>query len=95
MARRASQRAQQSEGSSFSVRSSITPLLAKSGFRVCRQFAVNTMYGVLAACSVMMVAKVARWNTDPGANYVLVRDSSKGELDNVKYIREEELPKRT
>lgn len=43
----------------------------------------------------MMVAKMARWNTDPGANYVLVRDSSKGELDNVKYIREEELPKRT
>jgi hypothetical protein len=54
---------------------------------------MNTIYGILAASSVMVAAKVARWNRDPNAAYVLVHDSSKGELDDVKYIRATDLPK--
>ncbi|KAL2133661.1 hypothetical protein VTI74DRAFT_1939 [Chaetomium olivicolor] len=58
-----------------------------------RRYAMTTMYGVLAACSIMVAAKVARINTDPSAGYVLVHDSSKGELDDVKYIKAKDLPK--
>ncbi|KAL2016199.1 hypothetical protein VTK56DRAFT_4088 [Thermocarpiscus australiensis] len=58
-----------------------------------KQFRKNTLYGVLLACTVMAVAKMARWNSDPNAAYVLVHDSAKGELDDVKYIKAPELAK--
>lgn len=58
-----------------------------------RQFMLNTVYGVVGACTIMMVAKLARWNSDPNATYVLVHDSTKGELDDVKYIKATEVPK--
>jgi len=51
------------------------------------------MYGVLAACSVMLMAKAARWSKDPNVSYVLVHDASKGELDDVKFIKTTEFPK--
>lgn len=54
---------------------------------------MNTMYGVLAASSVLLASKFARRTRDPNANYVLVHDSSKGELDDVKFIRASDLPK--
>ena len=54
---------------------------------------MTTMYGVLAACSILIATKVAKLNPDPKANYVLVHDSSKGELDDVKYIKVTEMPK--
>jgi hypothetical protein len=54
---------------------------------------MTTMYGVLAASSILVAAKVARATRDPNATYVLVHDSSKGELDDVKYIKTSELPK--
>ncbi len=54
---------------------------------------MTTMYGVLAACSILIAAKVAKLNTEPKASYVLVHDSSKGELDDVKYIKVSDLPK--
>ncbi|KAK4133838.1 hypothetical protein BT67DRAFT_442338 [Trichocladium antarcticum] len=57
------------------------------------KFAMNAVYGFLAVSSVMIGAKIARWNGNPNANYVLVHDSSKGELDDVKYIKASELPK--
>jgi hypothetical protein len=52
-----------------------------------------TLYGVLGACSIMLIAKLAQRNSDPNANYVLVHDSTKGELDDVKYIKAPEVPK--
>jgi len=58
-----------------------------------RRYAMNTMYGVLAACSILIATKVAKLNPEPNANYVLVHDSSKGELDDVKYIKVTEMPK--
>lgn len=48
----------------------------------------------MAACSVLVGAKLARMR-DPNAQYVLVHDASKGELDDVKYIKASELPKTT
>jgi hypothetical protein len=58
-----------------------------------RRYAMNTMIGVLAACSIMVAAKVARTNSDPNAGYVLVHDSTKGELDDVKFLKASDLPK--
>ncbi|KAL1838134.1 hypothetical protein VTJ49DRAFT_3013 [Mycothermus thermophilus] len=60
-----------------------------------RKFKMNTFFGVAAACSVMAAAKMARLSRDPNAEYVLVHDASKGELDDVKYIKTTELPKKT
>jgi hypothetical protein len=54
---------------------------------------MNTMIGVLAACTIMVAAKVARINSDPNAGYVLVHDSTKGELDDVKFLKRSDLPK--
>jgi hypothetical protein len=54
---------------------------------------MTTMYGVLAACSVLVAARVAKLTSDPNAGYVLVHDSSKGELDDVKYIKASDLRK--
>jgi len=54
---------------------------------------MTTMCGVLAACSMLLGTRMAKMNADPNAHYVLVHDSSKGELDDVKYIKESELPK--
>ncbi len=54
---------------------------------------MTTMCGVLAASSLLMASKVAKLNADPNASYVLVHDSSKGELDDVKYIKTSEMPK--
>jgi hypothetical protein len=54
---------------------------------------MTTMYGVLAASSILVAAKVAKATKDPNANYVLVHDASKGELDDVKYIKASDLPK--
>lgn len=34
----------------------------------------------------MAIAKLAQWNRDPNATYVLVHDNTKGELDDVKFI---------
>jgi hypothetical protein len=51
------------------------------------------MYGIMAVCSILFAAKIARFTKDPKANYVLVHDSSKGELDDVKYIKAADLPK--
>jgi hypothetical protein len=56
-----------------------------------RRYTITTMYGVLAACFVLVAARVARLNSKTG--YVLVHDSSKGELDDVKYIKVSDLPK--
>lgn len=58
-----------------------------------RRYAMKTMYGVMAACSILFAAKFAKATKDPNANYVLVHDSSKGELDDVKYIKAADLPK--
>jgi len=58
-----------------------------------RMYTITTMLGVIAACSVLVAAKVARINTDPNTKYVLVHDSSKGELDDVKFIKASDLPK--
>ncbi|KAG7286858.1 hypothetical protein NEMBOFW57_009176 [Staphylotrichum longicolle] len=58
-----------------------------------RRYAMNTMYGVMAVCSILLAAKFARTTKDPNANYVLVHDSSKGELDDVKYVKAADLPK--
>ncbi|KXX74777.1 hypothetical protein MMYC01_208315 [Madurella mycetomatis] len=60
-----------------------------------KRFEMNTFYGVLCACTVMMIAKLARWNSDPSATYILVHDSTKGELDDVKYIKLPEMPKQS
>jgi hypothetical protein len=49
------------------------------------------MYGVLAASFALVVARAAGLNSNAG--YVLVHDSSKGELDDVKYIKASDLPK--
>lgn len=54
---------------------------------------MTTLFGVLAASSVLVAAKVAKLNKDPNASYVLVHDASKGELDDVKYIKTSDLPK--
>ncbi|KAK3896902.1 hypothetical protein C8A05DRAFT_48262 [Staphylotrichum tortipilum] len=62
-----------------------------SGLR--RRYAMTTMCGVLAACSMLLGTRMAKMSADPNAHYVLVHDSSKGELDDVKYIKESELPK--
>jgi hypothetical protein len=51
------------------------------------------MCGVLAASSMLIGTKAAKLNADPNASYVLVHDSSKGELDDVKYIKASEMPK--
>jgi hypothetical protein len=59
-----------------------------------RKYIWNTMIGTMAACSVLVGAKLARMR-DPNAQYVLVHDASKGELDDVKYIKASELPKTT
>ncbi|KAK4109160.1 hypothetical protein N656DRAFT_801270 [Canariomyces notabilis] len=64
---------------------------ASSGKR--RRIEKITLYGVLGACSIMLIAKLAQRNSDPNANYVLVHDSTKGELDDVKYIKAPEVPK--
>lgn len=53
---------------------------------------MTTMIGVLAASSILMAGKMARLSKDPSASYVLVHDSSKGELDDVKYIKKSDLP---
>ncbi|KAK4151663.1 hypothetical protein C8A00DRAFT_16981 [Chaetomidium leptoderma] len=60
-----------------------------------RRYAMTTMYGVLAACSILVAARVARFQSaaDANAGYVLVHDSTKGELDDVKYVKASELPK--
>lgn len=55
---------------------------------------MNTVYGVLAACSAMVAVKMARWNARaPKAEYVLIHDSSKGELDDVRFVRASDLAK--
>lgn len=54
---------------------------------------MTTMYGVLAACSVMIAAKVSRLTADSNAGYVLVHDATKGELDDVKFIKAKDMPK--
>lgn len=54
---------------------------------------MTTMYGVMAVCSILIAAKFAKSTKDPNAKYVLVHDSSKGELDDVKYIKAADLPK--
>ncbi|KAL2115296.1 hypothetical protein VTJ04DRAFT_9551 [Mycothermus thermophilus] len=59
-----------------------------------RKYIWNTVIGTMAACSVLVGAKLARMR-DPNAQYVLVHDASKGELDDVKYIKASELPKTT
>ncbi|KAH6842178.1 hypothetical protein B0I37DRAFT_381324 [Chaetomium sp. MPI-CAGE-AT-0009] len=56
-----------------------------------RRYAITTMYGVLAACLALVAARLARVNSNAG--YVLVHDSSKGELDDVKYLKVSDLPK--
>lgn len=56
---------------------------------------MNTMFGIMAASSVVIAAKVARLTSDPNTAWVLVHDSSKGELDDVKYIKASEMPKKT
>ncbi|KAL2167474.1 hypothetical protein VTG60DRAFT_1225 [Thermothelomyces hinnuleus] len=59
-----------------------------------RKFRMNTMYGVLAACVILAGTRMVRRYANPTAGYVLVHDSSKGELDDVKYIKESELPRK-
>ncbi|AEO59478.1 hypothetical protein MYCTH_94523 [Thermothelomyces thermophilus ATCC 42464] len=59
-----------------------------------RKFRMTTMYGVLAACVILAGTRMVRRYANPTAGYVLVHDSSKGELDDVKYIKESELPRK-
>ncbi|KAL2173008.1 uncharacterized protein P884DRAFT_213231 [Thermothelomyces heterothallicus CBS 202.75] len=59
-----------------------------------RRFRITTMYGVLAACVILAGTRIVRRYANPTAGYVLVHDSSKGELDDVKYIKESELPRK-
>ncbi|AEO64798.1 uncharacterized protein THITE_2111148 [Thermothielavioides terrestris NRRL 8126] len=58
-----------------------------------RRYAMTTICGIIAASSILLAARMARRNTDPNAGYVLVHDNSKGELDDVKYIKTTDLPK--
>ncbi|KAK3991424.1 hypothetical protein QBC44DRAFT_379671 [Cladorrhinum sp. PSN332] len=58
---------------------------ASMGLR--RKFEYETLAGVLLALSVMGIAKFAQMNYDKDAEYLLVHDNSKGELDDVKYIK--------
>ncbi|KAK0615130.1 hypothetical protein B0T17DRAFT_619947 [Bombardia bombarda] len=62
---------------------------------VHRKYAAITAGGVLTAGAVMYVAKLAERMNSPGRSRpnILVHDMSKGELDNVKYLRPEELKK--
>ncbi|KAK4096970.1 hypothetical protein N658DRAFT_457853 [Parathielavia hyrcaniae] len=57
------------------------------------RYAMITTLCVLAAGSVMAYAKGSRASSGPKAGYMLVHDSSKGELDDVKYIKSSDLPK--
>ncbi|KAK4120125.1 hypothetical protein N657DRAFT_169170 [Parathielavia appendiculata] len=59
-----------------------------------RRYAMITGLCVLAAGSAMLYAKSSRSSSDAKAGYVLVHDSSKGELDDVKYIKSSDLPRR-
>ncbi|KAH6617657.1 hypothetical protein F5144DRAFT_587045 [Chaetomium tenue] len=56
-----------------------------------RRYTITTMYGVFAACLALVAVRAARLNSNAG--YVLVHDSSKGELDDVKYVKVSDLPK--
>ncbi|SPQ20714.1 f3decbc3-5019-46e8-b3ad-4407bd8b343f [Thermothielavioides terrestris] len=58
-----------------------------------RRYAMTTICGIIAASSILLAARMARRSTDPNAGYVLVHDNSKGELDDVKYIKTTDLPK--
>ncbi|KAL2149094.1 hypothetical protein VTH82DRAFT_1780 [Thermothelomyces myriococcoides] len=59
-----------------------------------RKFTMTTMYGVLAACAILAGTRMIRRYANPTSGYVLVHDSSKGELDDVKFIKESELPRK-
>jgi hypothetical protein len=54
---------------------------------------MTTICRVLAASSMMLGTRIAKMSADPNANYVLVHNSTKGELDDVKFIKQSELPK--
>ncbi|KAK0644656.1 hypothetical protein B0T16DRAFT_332277 [Cercophora newfieldiana] len=54
---------------------------------VHRRYASQTALGVMVSGAIMYIAKRLQWGvTDPNIVHVLVRDMSKGEIDDVKMI---------
>ncbi|KAK4222794.1 hypothetical protein QBC38DRAFT_447957 [Podospora fimiseda] len=58
---------------------------ASKGLR--KKFEYETLAGVMLALSIMGIAKFAQTNYDKDAEYLLVHDNTRGELDDVKYIK--------
>ncbi|KAK5654750.1 hypothetical protein OQA88_7075 [Cercophora sp. LCS_1] len=51
-----------------------------------KRYASITAAGVMLSGAIMYIAKRLQWTTDPNVKYVLVHDSSKGELDDVMRV---------
>lgn len=58
-----------------------------------RKYTRRTMYGVLGAAVILGAIGSGRQNAESKEKRILVHDNSKGELDDVKYIKVSELPK--
>ncbi|KAK3316831.1 hypothetical protein B0H66DRAFT_626368 [Apodospora peruviana] len=54
--------------------------------RLHRRYRTETVVGIMASLAAMFIAKRTQWVRDPNIVNVLVHDSSKGELDDVKMI---------
>lgn len=54
--------------------------------RLGRRYASITVAGVMLSCAIMYIAKRMQWAHDPNVKYVLVHDSSKGELGDVMRV---------
>ncbi|KAK0732906.1 hypothetical protein B0T26DRAFT_758143 [Lasiosphaeria miniovina] len=52
-----------------------------------KHYRIVTALGVATACAVMTFAKLLEWNKDPDSVYVLLHDSTKGELGDVLNLR--------
>jgi len=55
-------------------------------FLLGRKYATVTAAGVMLSGAIMYISKRLEWGADPNVVHVLVRDMSKGEIDDVKMI---------
>ncbi|KAH6613531.1 hypothetical protein B0J18DRAFT_58509 [Chaetomium sp. MPI-SDFR-AT-0129] len=58
-----------------------------------KKYARRTMYGVLGSAALLGAIGFGRRNLRSKEEYVLIHDNSKGELDDVRYIKASDLPK--